>query len=85
MEVVRYANIKDEEVHAKNVEVVVYANIRDEEVHAKTVKVVVYANIRDKEVSAKTVRSNVAHFWAKFNDKLLYNNLDYYSPVQSSF
>ena len=50
-----YANIKEEEVHAKTVEVVVYANIRDKEVNAKTVGVVVYASIRGEEVDARTV------------------------------
>ena len=39
MEVVRYANIKEEEIHAKTVEVMRYANIKDKEVHAKTVEV----------------------------------------------
>ena len=55
MEVVVYANTREEEVHAKTVEVVVYANTREKEVNAKTVEVVVYANTRDKEVNAKTV------------------------------
>ena len=50
MVVLRYANIKEEEAHAKTVEVVRYANIRGEEMNAKTVEVLVYANTRDCEV-----------------------------------
>jgi len=47
VEVVRYANMIDKEVHAKTVEVVGYANIRDQEINAKTVEVVRYANTRE--------------------------------------
>ena len=39
MEVLVYANIRDEEVNAKTVEVVVYASIRDKEVNAKIAEV----------------------------------------------
>ena len=38
MEVLAYASIRDEEVHAKTVEVLAYASIKDKEVDAKTAK-----------------------------------------------